>query len=321
MQSDERPWAAERLRPAWRPGPFRVSPAGAGPAWTPRWSVANDHEDDHAARWRVKGHHWSLADVDPASTPGAPSDRAGLEALLPTLQGELFQLQNRLWAESRRSLLVVLQALDAGGKDGTIDHVFRGVNPQGTRVTSFKAPTGIEASHDFLWRVHQAVPGAGEIGIFNRSHYEDVLVVRVENLAPESVWRPRYDAINDFERHLTENGVTIVKLWLHISPEEQRQRFLERMERPEKRWKFRAEDLEVRRRWDDYQEAAQEMLTKTSTAWAPWYVVPADRKWYRNWVVSEILIDTLTAMDPHYPPSARLDDLIAQLEREAPGHP
>jgi PPK2 family polyphosphate:nucleotide phosphotransferase len=239
---------------------------------------------------------------------------------MPDLQDRLLQLQTLLWAESQRALLVVLQAMDGGGKDGTIAHVFRGVNPQGTKVTAFKAPSPLELSHDFLWRAHNAVPAKGEIGIFNRSHYEDVLVVRVEALVPESVWRPRYDAINDFERHLTESGVTVVKLWLHISAEEQRQRFLDRLEQPEKRWKFRQDDIDTRARWDDYQAAAQEMLTKTSTEWAPWHVVPADRKWYRNWAVSEILVGALEAMDPQVPPAPRLDDVIAQLEAQSPKH-
>jgi PPK2 family polyphosphate:nucleotide phosphotransferase len=226
-----------------------------------------------------------------------------------------------LWAEASQSLLVVLQALDAGGKDGTISHVFQGVNPQGARVTAFKAPTSVELAHDFLWRAHQAVPAKGEIGIFNRSHYEDVLVVRVRGLVPESVWRPRYEAINAFERQLTESGTTIVKLWLHISLDEQRERLLDRAERPDKRWKFRAEDLVERQHWDAYQVAANEMLARTSTEWAPWYVLPANHKWYRNWAVSEILIDALQAMDPHYPPSPDLGPALEELRRQGPsGH-
>ena len=217
------------------------------------------------------------------------------------LQLRLADLQDRLWAESRRSLLVVLQAMDAGGKDGTIKHVFRGVNPQGCRVQSFKEPTHLELAHDFLWRVHRAAPRAGEIGIFNRSHYEDVLITRVHGLVPEKVWRERYDLINSFEELLGHGGTTIVKLFLHISKGEQRKRFDSRLHEPRKRWKFQPSDLTERERWAAYQEAYADALTATSTASAPWYVIPADRKWYRNWAVSRVLIDTLEHMDPHYP--------------------
>jgi PPK2 family polyphosphate:nucleotide phosphotransferase len=215
---------------------------------------------------------------------------------------QLAELQNRLWAERRRSLLVVLQALDAGGKDGTIRKVFTGVNPQGVRVTSFKAPTTEELEHDFLWRVHRAAPGAGEIGVFNRSHYEDVLVARVDGLVPEAVWRPRYRAIRDFEAHLHESGTTVVKLFLHISKEEQAERFRARLDDPTKRWKFSVGDLAVRENWDRYQEAYTEALGETSTDACPWFVVPADRKWYRDWVVLQILLETLRGLDPQVPP-------------------
>ena len=237
---------------------------------------------------------------------------------MPALHEKLLALQDLLWAEARRSVLVVLQAMDAGGKDGTIRHVFRGLNPQAARVTAFKEPTPVELAHDFLWRVHRAVPAAGEIGIFNRSHYEDVLTVRVHGLVPESVWRPRYDAINTFEHDLSEAGTTTVKLWLHTSAEEQRRRLLERIEHPDKRWKFRPADLADRHRWDDYQVAADEMLARTSTAWAPWYVVPSDHKWYRNWAVSEILIAALQELDPRYPPSPDLAAAREELRREQP---
>jgi PPK2 family polyphosphate:nucleotide phosphotransferase len=212
----------------------------------------------------------------------------------------------------------VLQAMDAGGKDGTIRHVFRGVNPQATRVTAFKQPTPTELAHDFLWRVHRATPAAGEIGIFNRSHYEDVLTVRVHGLVPEQVWRARYDAISAFEHELWTCGTTMVKVWLHISAKEQRRRLIERAERPDKRWKLQPSDLTERKYWDDYQVAADEMLVRTSTAWAPWYVIPADHKWYRNWVVSEILIATLEEMDPHYPPAVDLGSVLDELRREDP---
>jgi PPK2 family polyphosphate:nucleotide phosphotransferase len=179
--------------------------------------------------------------------------------------------------------------------------VFGGVNPQGVRVATFKAPTGAELEHDFLWRIHRVTPAAGEIGIFNRSHYEDVLAARVWALVPEKVWRGRYELINAFEALLHHGGTTIVKLFLHISREEQRQRFEERLRDPDKRWKFRPEDLLDRARWGQYRVAYQEALERTSTAIAPWYVIPADHKWYRNWVVSRILVKALKGMDPHYP--------------------
>jgi PPK2 family polyphosphate:nucleotide phosphotransferase len=252
-------------------------------------------------RWLVAGKKFDLSGVDPESTAGAPGGKAETNDALDALNESLFSLQERLWAEGTRSLLVVLQGMDTGGKDGAIRHVFRGVNPVGVRVTSFKAPSDEERRHDFLWRAHRAAPATGEIGIFNRSHYEDVLIVRVHGWVPEPVWRARYDAINDFEQHLAEAGTTIVKLWMHISPEEQAKRLRARLADPTKRWKFNPDDLEERKRWNDYMAAANEMLQRTSTAAAPWYAVPADHKWYRNWVVSRILTDTLTAMDPHYP--------------------
>jgi PPK2 family polyphosphate:nucleotide phosphotransferase len=247
------------------------------------------------------GRRADLAKFATDSTAGAPGDRGETEAALPALQLQLADLQDRLWAESRRSLLVVLQAMDAGGKDGTIKHVFRGVNPQGCRVQSFKEPTHLEHAHDFLWRVHRAAPRAGEIGIFNRSHYEDVLITRVHGLVPEKVWRERYDLINSFEALLAHGGTTVVKLFLHISKGEQRKRFDSRLHEPRKRWKFQPSDLAERERWDAYQEAYADALGATSSASAPWYVIPADRKWYRNWAVSRVLIDALEHIDPHYP--------------------
>jgi len=264
-------------------------------------------------QWRVQpGRPVKLESIDPSSTPGAPGGRTETLATLPAFQVELATLQERLWAEHRRSLLVVLQALDAGGKDGTIRHVFQGVNPQGTRVTSFKEPVGEETEHDFLWRVHRAVPCAGEIGIFNRSHYEDVLAVRVLGLVPEKVWKARFDLINGFEKTLHHGGTTIVKIYLHISKEEQRRRLQARLDDPDKRWKFRTSDLEARRHWDEYREAYEDALEKTVTEIAPWYVIPADHKWYRNWVVSRILIKTLRTMDPHYPQP--VEDLPTTIE-------
>jgi PPK2 family polyphosphate:nucleotide phosphotransferase len=253
-------------------------------------------------RWKVKpGREVDFAAFDTDSTAGAPGDRGETEAALPVLQERLADLQDRLWAEGRRSLLVVLQAMDAGGKDGTIKHVFRGVNPQGCRVQSFKEPTHLELAHDFLWRVHGAVPRAGEIGIFNRSHYEDVLITRVHGLISEDVWKERYDLINGFETLLAHGGTTVVKLFLHISKAEQRKRFDSRLHEPRKRWKFQPSDLAERERWDAYQVAYADALSATSTTSAPWYVIPADRKWYRNWAVSTVLVEALERIDPHYP--------------------
>ena len=254
-----------------------------------------------------------LKAIDPASTEGAPGDEATTQAASEELNAELSELQARLWAENRRSLLVVLQALDAGGKDGAIRKVFGGVNPQGCRVTSFKAPSEEELAHDFLWRAHQAAPRRGEIGIFNRSHYEDVLIVRVHDLVAKSVWSQRYGLINDFEANLAAAGTTIVKCFLHISKEEQAARFRERLENPERHWKFRAADLEERAYWDDYQGAFEDVLAKTSTATAPWYVIPADHKWYRDWALLSVLVQTLRDMDPQYPaPEEDLKGIVVE---------
>lgn len=195
----------------------------------------------------------------------------------------------------------MLQGLDASGKDGTIRSVFTGVNAQGCRVVSFTAPAGHERAHDYLWRVHSACPERGEIGIFNRSHYEDVITVRVRGLAPEAVWKRRFGHINDFERLLTDEGTTLVKVYLHISRQEQRRRLQSRIDNPERRWKFQAADLEDRARWDEFQRAFEETLTKTSTEWAPWYVVPSDRKWVRNVAVGSLLVEILCRLDPQPP--------------------
>lgn len=228
-------------------------------------------------------------------------DRQKAEDEFKNLRDELIEMQRRFYAEGSRKLLIIFQAMDAGGKDGTIRRVFQGVNPQGVRVTSFKAPSKVELAHDFLWRVHQAVPATGMIGVFNRSHYEDVLVVRVHNLVPESVWRPRYKMINDFERLLTETGTTILKCYLHISKEEQRERFQDRIDEPSKNWKFSMEDLEKRKLWNQYMAAYEEMLFKTATEVAPWYVIPADQKWYRNLAVTRLLVHKLGELNPQYP--------------------
>ena len=228
-------------------------------------------------------------------------DREGCEELFRKQRTKLAELQEKLYAEGRQKLLVVFQAIDGGGKDGTIRTVFQGVNPQGVVVTSFKAPTSEELAHDFLWRIHKAVPGAGLIGVFNRSHYEDVLVARVNRIVPESVWKPRFQFINEFEKLLTDTGTHIVKFFLHISKDEQKQRFEERIRDPAKRWKFDRDDLEKRKFWDDYQQAFEDMLKHCSTDDAPWYVVPSDQNWYRDFVVASVLVDTLKGMKPKYP--------------------
>lgn len=264
-------------------------------------------------RWRVTpGEIVDLAQIDPATTPAAPGDGDKERTLkvADELRTELAGLQERLYAERKQSLLVVLQAIDAGGKDGTIKHVFGGLNPSSCRVASFGVPSDKELAHDFLWRVHPHAPARGEVVVFNRSHYEDVLVVRVKQLVEEAVWRGRYRLINDFELNLAAAGTRVVKIFLHISEEEQAERFRARLNDPTKRWKFRRADLEDRALWDQYRDAFAEAVSQTATGYAPWYVVPADRKWYRNWAVSRILVDTLDAMAPHYPPGEDLDDVV-----------
>jgi PPK2 family polyphosphate:nucleotide phosphotransferase len=265
-----------------------------------------------ADRWRVApGATVDLTAIDPGSTDGAPGDGDGDEtkettkATFKDLRHELRDLQTRLWAEHEQALLVVLQAMDAGGKDGTVKHVFRGANPMGIRVTSFKKPSEDELDHDFLWRVHKVTPAKGEIGVFNRSHYEDVLVARVHELVPERRWRPRFETIRAFEDGLTRSGTRVIKVYLHISKDEQKERFDARRENPVKRWKWNDQDLVERKRWDDYRAAYEEAIAATSTEAAPWYVVPADHKWYRNWAVSRILIETLQDMNPQFPTETR----------------
>jgi PPK2 family polyphosphate:nucleotide phosphotransferase len=248
------------------------------------------------------GANIDLAKFDHSETFGREKDRA--EAELPTVLDRLTDLQARLWAEAKHRVLVVMQGIDAAGKDGTIKVIAGAFNPQGCPVTSFKAPTGGELTHDYLWRIHPHVPGNGEIAIFNRSHYEEVLIVRVHEIVPEERWRKRYGHIRDFERMLTDEGVKIVKFFLAIDREEQRQRFQERVDDPVKRWKFSVSDVAERKRWDDYAAAFGEMLGETSTDDAPWYLVPANRNWLRNLAVGEILADTLDDLDPQYPPAA-----------------
>ncbi|HSJ55387.1 MAG TPA: polyphosphate kinase 2 family protein, partial [Anaerolineae bacterium] len=233
---------------------------------------------------------------------GEYRDKDAAQKVLKRNTQRLLELQEVLWAEGKHAVLIVLQGMDASGKDGTIEHVFHGVNPQGCQVTGFKVPTKEELDHDFLWRVHKAVPRRGMMGIFNRSHYEDVLVVRVENLAPEEVWSRRYEQINHFEKLLADTGTVILKFYLHISSEEQKERFEARRQDPSKVWKFSAADVEKRRLWDGYMQAYEDALNRCSTPWAPWTIVPANRKWYRNLVVSQALIQALENLDMHYPP-------------------
>lgn len=242
-----------------------------------------------------------LADVDPRETAAFDGDKDEGRARMQQLNQRLEDLQEALYAEGRHRVLIVLQAMDAGGKDGTIRSVFDGVNPQGVRVASFKQPTPQELAHDFLWRVHPHAPGVGQIAIWNRSHYEDVLIARVHDLVPEKVWRRRYEHIVAFEKLLADEGTTIRKFFLHISKDEQRERLQERIDDPKKRWKWNPGDLDERRRWDDYQVAYEEAIAATSTEWAPWYVVPADRNWYRDLVVSEVLVATLDALGIQLP--------------------
>ena len=241
-----------------------------------------------------------LRDRDAARPDGLPDDDE-LEQRTEKLAGRLSDVQTALYAESRRALLVVFQARDAGGKDGVVKRVFGPLNPQGTYVQSFKAPTEEELAHDYLWRVHQFVPQKGYIGVFNRSHYEDVLVPRVEELVPPKVWKKRYRQINEFERMLAENGVTILKFFLHISRDEQKKRFLERLDDPTKNWKFRAGDLDARAKWREYNRAYATAISRCSTPWAPWFIVPADDKRVRDYLVARTVLRALRRIDPQFP--------------------
>jgi PPK2 family polyphosphate:nucleotide phosphotransferase len=249
--------------------------------------------------------------VEPGSAAGLSKrdtdDRLGLASKdearlqLAELVEEISKLHDRLYAEAARSVLLVVQGLDASGKDGTIRSVFTGLNPAGCRVVSFKAPTATELAHDYLWRVHAVCPQRGEIAIFNRSHYEDVATLGVKELAPKEVWKRRPHHIREFEKLLADEGTSVVKVFLHVSREEQGKRLRERLSDPEKQWKFRAGDLDDRARWDDFMAAYEDVITKTSTEWAPWYVVPADRNWVRNLAVARILLEALRKLDPKLP--------------------
>jgi PPK2 family polyphosphate:nucleotide phosphotransferase len=263
----------------------------------------------YVERYRVPGGSpVTLADYDPQDS--GPLKKGEGKRLLEDLAGRLNALQELLFATEQHALLVVLQGMDCSGKDGVIKRVISAMNPQGFAVTSFKAPTPEELAHDFLWRVHRRVPRRGMVGVFNRSHYEDVLVVRVESLVPEPIWRKRYGAIRDFERLLAQGGVQVVKFMLYISPEEQRARLEDRLADPTEHWKFRAGDLATRQKWDAYMSAFEAALEECSTDHAPWYVVPADRKWYRDAVVAQVLVNRLEALQMEWPP---LDPEAAEL--------
>jgi len=251
--------------------------------------------------YRIEDGKFRLKDFDPDDTNGFKGNKEQALAELAKLGDKLSSLQNLLYAEKKHRLLVVLQALDAGGKDGTIRVVFDRVNPTGVKVASFGVPSQEEQAHDYLWRVHQKVPAKGELVIFNRSHYEDVLVVRVKKLLPKKVWERRYRHIREFERMLAEEGCTILKFFLHISVDEQKKRLQERLDDPEKRWKFKRSDLEDRALWGEYMNAFEDAIRETSTDYAPWYVIPANHNWFRNWLVSHLIVKALEDMKMKFP--------------------
>jgi PPK2 family polyphosphate:nucleotide phosphotransferase len=255
-------------------------------------------------RYRVvPGERPRLAERDTADTQGLSEaeDEDHVDALVAANQARMDDLQERLYAERKQSLLIILQAMDGAGKDSTIEHVLEGLNPQGVRVWNFGKPTEKELAHDFLWRIHKRTPGAGYIGVFNRSHYEDVLIVRVHDWAEPDVIERRYDHINHFEALLTDGGTRIVKLMLHVSPEYQLERMRRRLRRSDKHWKFNPDDLKERARWDEYMDAFETALTRCSTDVAPWYVIPGEERWFRDLVVSQLLLETLEDMDPQFP--------------------
>jgi len=259
---------------------------------------------NYSERFKVKpGSRVKLRDIDPAFKDHHESHSTAAEEM-EHYRKRLYELQNLLSAERRRSLLIGLQAMDTGGKDGTINHFFSGMNPQACRVAAFRTPSAEEAAHDFLWRVHRVVPAKGEVVIFNRSHYEDVLIVRVHNLVPKDVWSLRYEHINAFERGLAENHTLILKFFLHISKEEQLTRFKERLEDPAKRWKISEADYTERRFWGDYMSAYEDALSRCSTEYAPWFIIPADHKWFRNLAVARIVVEHLQALNMEYPKPA-----------------
>ncbi|HKB34482.1 MAG TPA: PPK2 family polyphosphate kinase [Candidatus Dormibacteraeota bacterium] len=263
---------------------------------------------------RPKDGRFRMADVDADSTPGLKA-RKRISRDVKKHRARLFNLQDRLYAEHKRSVLLVLQGMDTSGKDGTITHVIGGMNPQGVSITAFKQPTPEERRHGFLWRIRKRVPDQGQIGIFNRSHYEDVLIARVHALAKSPIIERRYGVINRFERELVRSGTKIVKVCLHISYDEQRRRLLERLRDPEKNWKFKETDIDERAFWDDYMSAYSIAITQCSTPWAPWYVIPANDKDYRNWAISRLLIEVMDETNPQYPhPKLDIPRLVKRLQ-------
>jgi PPK2 family polyphosphate:nucleotide phosphotransferase len=278
--------------------------------------MAKDKTKDIRDLLRAELHdgRFRMVDVDPDSTPGLKKAKQARKEM-EEAHGRLFDLQERLFAENKRSVLVVLQAMDTAGKDGTITHVIGDLNPQGVRITSFKQPTPEEKRHGFLWRIRRSLPDPGVVGIFNRSHYEDVLIARVHGLADLKVIERRYQQINEFEKEVVKSGTTIIKFCLHISYDEQRSRLLDRLRDPDKHWKFHESDIDERRFWDDYMSAYGIAITNCSTKWAPWYVIPANDKDYRNWAVAKIIRDTLAEMDPQYPkPKLNIPRLLKRLK-------
>ncbi len=265
-------------------------------------------------RYLVKpGEKIQLSGWDPNDTSEFKGDKEQGRLAMEQLNKRLEELQEVLFAEHKHKVLIVLQAMDTGGKDGAIRHVFEGVNPQGTRVANFKEPTSEELDHDFLWRIHKQVPEKGELVIFNRSHYEEVLIVRVHGLVPPEVWRQRYDQINNFEQILAENGTTLLKFYLHIGKDEQKKRLQARLDDPNKHWKFRLGDLNDRKFWDEYMRAYEDVLNKTSTDYAPWYIVPANHKWYRDFVISRVLVETLEGLRMKFPePEENLERIVIE---------
>lgn len=248
-----------------------------------------------------KGSDFKLKTHDPDDISLWKEDKLTAKDEIKKLRNKLIDLQQLLYAEGKHKVLIVLQAMDAGGKDGTIRSIFKGVNPQGVKVASFKVPTPDELAHDYLWRIHKKTPGTGEIVIFNRSHYEDVLVVRVKELVPKKTWEKRYQHIVNFEKSLSDEGTTILKFFLNISQEEQKKRFMERIDKKSKQWKFNPADIEERKYWDRYMSAFEDAINKTSTQYAPWFVIPANRNWYRDLIVSRIIVGALESLKMKYP--------------------
>ncbi len=268
---------------------------------------------DYSKKFRVKpGEKVNLKKVDPGETPGFNNKEEAVEMTARNV-AKMAELQHLFYADNHFSLLIVLQAMDGGGKDGTIRHVMSGLNPQGVEVSSFKVPSAEEMDHDFLWRIHKSVPARGDIGIFNRSHYEDVLIVRVHKLVAKDVWQARYAQINSFEQYLADNNIITLKFFLHISNEEQKRRFQQRIDDPQRNWKISSADFSERKLWDDYQDAYADALMKCSTTTAPWHIIPANNKWFRNVVISQIILDKLESLDLHYPkPQEDLSNIVLE---------